>query len=84
MSYSGRSRSRSPKRDAPPREGGGGGSEDGCKLYIGNLSFQTQAQDLRDYFSTVKKSFSPLDRDVPSLQILIALANSLVKLRMLK
>jgi hypothetical protein len=58
MAYSGgggggaRSRSRSPRRDGPPRSFDGA-AEDGCKLYVGNLSFQTQSNDLRDYFGTV-------------------------------
>lgn len=69
MSYEGesrRSRSRSPRRDGggggggpPPPSGGGGGGFGGggggeaSKLYVGNLSFQCQSEDLREYFSSV-------------------------------
>jgi hypothetical protein len=36
--------------------GGGGGDGDGCKLYIGNLAFSTQSEDLRQYFGQVFES----------------------------
>eukprot|EP00281_Chroomonas_sp_CCMP1168_P023273 CAMPEP_0206223476 /NCGR_PEP_ID=MMETSP0047_2-20121206/6505_1 /ASSEMBLY_ACC=CAM_ASM_000192 /TAXON_ID=195065 /ORGANISM="Chroomonas mesostigmatica_cf, Strain CCMP1168" /LENGTH=141 /DNA_ID=CAMNT_0053646353 /DNA_START=48 /DNA_END=473 /DNA_ORIENTATION=+ len=82
MSYGaggGRSRSRSPRRDPPggggppPRSfegggGGGGGDNDGSKLYVGNLSFQTNSEDLRQYFGTfgkVEDAQVIMDRDDP-------------------
>ncbi len=33
--------------------GGGGGDGDGCKLYVGNLAFSTQGEDMRQYFGQV-------------------------------
>lgn len=51
----------------PPRSfegggGGGGGDADGCKLYVGNLSFQTQSADMREYFAGVCHQSSFLAR----------------------
>ena len=34
--------------------GGGGGDGDGCKLYVGNLAFSTQGEDMRQYFGQVR------------------------------
>eukprot|EP00961_Rhodomonas_salina_P142918 1923772-Rhodomonas_salina.1 len=89
MSYEGesrRSRSRSPRRDGggggggpPPPSGGGGGGFGGggggeaSKLYVGNLSFQCQSEDLREYFSSygkVEDATVVMDRDDPATPVL--------------
>eukprot|EP00566_Odontella_aurita_P021948 CAMPEP_0113557190 /NCGR_PEP_ID=MMETSP0015_2-20120614/17654_1 /TAXON_ID=2838 /ORGANISM="Odontella" /LENGTH=236 /DNA_ID=CAMNT_0000458589 /DNA_START=37 /DNA_END=744 /DNA_ORIENTATION=- /assembly_acc=CAM_ASM_000160 len=74
MSDRQRSRSRSPDRGGAPQDsnggggggGGGGGADEEVKLYVGNLSYDTNDDSLRSAFGrfgSVTDAFLPTDRE---------------------